>query len=169
LASVPGRFELVRAGQAFRVVVDYAHTDDALRRVLQAARQITSRKVIVVFGCGGDRDRTKRPLMGEAAALESDLAIVTSDNPRTEDPMSILREIVPGLKKVGARAGEDYHIIADRREAIRFALQNAVAGDTVLIAGKGHETYQIIGTQVLPFDDRAVARELLHEFATGRN
>jgi UDP-N-acetylmuramoyl-L-alanyl-D-glutamate--2,6-diaminopimelate ligase len=83
--------------------------------------------------------------------------------------MSILREIVPGLKKVGARAGEDYHIIADRREAIRFALQNAVAGDTVLIAGKGHETYQIIGTQVLPFDDRAVARELLHEFATGRN
>jgi UDP-N-acetylmuramoyl-L-alanyl-D-glutamate--2,6-diaminopimelate ligase len=169
LKGVPGRFELIDEGQPFRVIVDYAHTDDALRRVLQSARHITEKKLIVVFGCGGDRDRAKRPLMGEAAAAESDLVIVTSDNPRSEDPVSILKEVEVGLTRQGARSGSDYLLIADRRQAIQEALERAGAGDTVLLAGKGHETTQVIGTQAVPFSDRAVAREIIHELAAGRN
>ncbi len=163
LRSVPGRFEPVNAGQPFRVIVDYAHTDDALEKVLKSAREITSGRVIVVFGCGGERDRTKRPAMGAAAARASDYAIVTSDNPRGEDPMAIIGEIEEGMKGAG------YFVCADRREAIRAAFAEAKAGDTVVIAGKGHETYQTIGQTSYPFDDRVVARELLNELITGRN
>jgi UDP-N-acetylmuramoyl-L-alanyl-D-glutamate--2,6-diaminopimelate ligase len=163
LRHVPGRFESVNAGQAFRVIVDYAHTDDALEKVLKSAREITAGRVIVVFGCGGERDRTKRPLMGAIAARESDYVVVTSDNPRGEDPLAIIKEIEEGMK------GSSYRVQPDRREAIRLALAEAREGDTVLIAGKGHETYQTIGTTVHPFDDRAVAKELLHELNAGRN
>jgi UDP-N-acetylmuramoyl-L-alanyl-D-glutamate--2,6-diaminopimelate ligase len=163
LANVPGRFEPVNAGQPFRVIVDYAHTDDALHKLMETAREITSGRLIVVFGCGGERDHTKRPAMGKVAARESDYAIVTSDNPRGEDPIAIIREIEAGM-------GDAQHqTIVDRREAIRAALADAREGDTVVIAGKGHETYQTIGQSSYPFDDRAVARELLHEFVTGRN
>ena len=153
----------MNAGQPFRVIVDYAHTDDALKKVLKSAREITSGRLILVFGCGGERDRTKRPLMGEVAARESDYAILTSDNPRGEDPMVIIKEIEEGIK-------EGRHlVIADRRDAIRAAIQDAKKGDTVLIAGKGHETYQTIGGTSYPFDDRVVARELLNELVAGRN
>jgi UDP-N-acetylmuramoyl-L-alanyl-D-glutamate--2,6-diaminopimelate ligase len=163
LHHVPGRFESVNAGQVFRVIVDYAHTDDALEKVLKSAREITSGRLIVVFGCGGERDRTKRPLMGEVAARESDYVVVTSDNPRGEDPLAIIKEIEEGMK------GASYRVQPDRREAIRTALAEAREGDTVLIAGKGHETYQTIGTTVHPFDDRTVAKELLYELNAGRN
>jgi UDP-N-acetylmuramoyl-L-alanyl-D-glutamate--2,6-diaminopimelate ligase len=163
LPNVPGRFELVNSGQNFRVIVDYAHTDDALEKVLNSAREITPGRLIIVFGCGGERDRTKRPAMGEIAARAADFAIVTSDNPRTEDPMAIIAEIVKGME------GGQYLVIPDRREAIRAALAKARRDDTVVIAGKGHETYQTIGTTSHPFDDRVVARELLDEFVAGRN
>jgi UDP-N-acetylmuramyl-tripeptide synthetase len=169
LDLVPGRFEPVQAGQAFRVIVDYAHTDDALEKVLRSARELTEGRLVVVFGCGGDRDRTKRAPMGEAAARGSDYAVVTSDNPRSEDPLAIIREIENGLAAAGAIAGRNYEIEPDRRLAIRSALAQAVAGDTVVIAGKGHETYQTIGSRSLPFDDRVVARELLHELDAGRS
>jgi UDP-N-acetylmuramoyl-L-alanyl-D-glutamate--2,6-diaminopimelate ligase len=163
LRCVPGRFEVVSAGQPFRVIVDYAHTDDALEKVLQTAREITSGRLIVVFGCGGDRDRTKRPLMGQVAAQRGDYAIVTSDNPRSEDPAAIIREIEEGMK------GANYAVEIDRKAAIRRALLEAKDGDTVVIAGKGHETYQTIGTTSHPFDDRVVAKELLDEFNSRRN
>jgi UDP-N-acetylmuramoyl-L-alanyl-D-glutamate--2,6-diaminopimelate ligase len=163
LSNVPGRFQAITRGQKFRVIVDYAHTDDALEKVLNSAREITAGRLIVVFGCGGDRDRSKRPAMGEVAARGSDFVVVTSDNPRTEDPMAIIGEIEKGLK--GAR----YAVIPDRREAIRAALTEAKPNDTIVIAGKGHETYQTIGTTSFPFDDRVVARELLDELVAGRN
>jgi len=162
---VPGRFEPVNAGQSFRVIVDFAHTDDALARVLQSAREITAGRLIVLFGCGGDRDRTKRPLMGEVAVKGSDFVVVSSDNPRSEDPLAIISEVEVGLRRAGGVEGKNYQVIADRREAVRHALQMASAGDTVLLAGKGHEAYQIIGNQSYPFDERAVARELLNELA----
>ena len=163
LRNVPGRFELVPSAQPFRVIVDYAHTDDALEKVLRSAREITSGRIILVFGCGGERDRTKRPAMGAIAARDSDYAIITSDNPRGEDPLSIIQEIEQGMK------GSQYSVIVDRREAIHAALAYAGEEDTVLIAGKGHETYQTIGTTSYPFDDRAVAKELLNELNAGRN
>jgi UDP-N-acetylmuramoyl-L-alanyl-D-glutamate--2,6-diaminopimelate ligase len=165
LDSVRGRFELVDAGQQFRVIVDYAHTDDALEKLLKSAREITSGQLIIVFGCGGDRDRSKRPLMGEAAGRGADRIIVTSDNPRSEDPLAIIREIEGGLK----RAGADYDVEPDRRAAIRLALSVAKRGDTVVIAGKGHEAYQQVGDTTLPFDDTVVAREELHELNSGRS
>jgi UDP-N-acetylmuramoyl-L-alanyl-D-glutamate--2,6-diaminopimelate ligase len=163
LRNVPGRFEPVFAGQPFRVIVDYAHTDDALEKVLSSAREITRGRLILVFGCGGERDRTKRPAMGAIAARDSDYTIVTSDNPRSEDPLVIIRDVEEGMK--GAR----YRVIVDRRDAIRAALAEGRDGDTVLIAGKGHETYQIVGTETHPFDDRVVAKELLNELNAGRN
>jgi UDP-N-acetylmuramoyl-L-alanyl-D-glutamate--2,6-diaminopimelate ligase len=169
MAVVPGRFEPVLSGQNFRVIVDFAHTDDALRRVLQSAREITSGRVLVVFGCGGDRDRTKRPLMGEAAIQGSDFVVATSDNPRSEDPLAILSEVEVGLRRAGGVEGKNYRLEADRRKAIEYALKLAAAGDTVLLAGKGHEAYQTIGSESFPFDDRAVARELLDELATQPN
>jgi UDP-N-acetylmuramoyl-L-alanyl-D-glutamate--2,6-diaminopimelate ligase len=162
LAAVPGRFEQVRAGQPFLVVVDYAHTPDALERVLTTARKITAGRLGVVFGCGGDRDRTKRPIMGEIAARLSDRAWITSDNPRSERPESIIEEVAVGVRRVWA-APERYAMVADRRAAISAALSWAEPGDAIVIAGKGHETYQIIGSDVLPFDDREVARQRLSE------
>lgn len=160
LQKVPGRFEKVEAGQPFSVVVDYAHTPDALERVLKTAKGFCRGSLIAVFGCGGDRDRSKRPKMGEVAARLADLTVLTSDNPRSEDPQRIIAEIEEGAKKVW-RGGEGYVKIADRRLAIEAALSRAKPSDLVLIAGKGHETYQIIGERILPFDDREVAREVL--------
>jgi UDP-N-acetylmuramoyl-L-alanyl-D-glutamate--2,6-diaminopimelate ligase len=155
--GAPGRFERVAHACDFAVVVDYAHTDDALRNVLRTARDVTRGRVITVFGCGGDRDRTKRAPMGEAAASLSDVTIATSDNPRTEDPEAILRDIEVGLRATG----KPYLKMVDRREAIRRAIEEARAGDLVVIAGKGHEDYQIIGTEKRHFDDREVALEAL--------
>ena len=155
LAGVPGRFEVVDSGQPFGVLVDYAHTPDALERVLQAARELTSGKLVCVFGCGGDRDREKRPLMGEIASSSSDHAIVTSDNPRSEQAAAIIGEILTGVDMSRAE------IEPDRYAAIALALEMAEAGDTVVIAGKGHEQGQDVAGVVTPFDDREVARELL--------
>lgn len=155
IKGVPGRFESVRMGQPFQVIVDYAHTPDGLENVLRTARSFTKGKLITVFGCGGDRDRTKRPLMGEAAAMWSDFIIVTSDNPRTEDPLKIIEDIEPGIK------GIPYLTQPDRLAGIETGIGMAEAGDTVLIAGKGHEDYQIIGTEIRSFDDRLVSRDVL--------
>jgi len=160
LHAVPGRFEAVDAGQAFTVVVDYAHTDDALRNVLALARDLVvpqQGRVLTVFGCGGDRDRTKRPRMGRAAAEASEIVIVTSDNPRSEDPRVIIDEILPGTAGLPATV----EVEPDRAKAIALAMTKARSGDIVVIAGKGHEKTQTIGRQVLPFDDVAVARDAL--------
>ena len=154
--GVPGRFEPVDEGQPFAVIVDYAHTPDSLEQVLRLSAEISSGRRIVVFGCGGDRDRTKRPIMGRIGTTLADYAIFTSDNPRGEDPEAILREIEAGVP--GAR---NYASEADRRVAIEDAIALARPGDVVVIAGKGHETYQIVGDQVIDFDDRVVAREVL--------
>jgi len=156
LRVVRGRLEPVRCGQPFAVLVDYAHTDDALINVLTALRPLTPGRLIAVFGCGGDRDRGKRPMMARACAEHADLAVVTSDNPRTEDPAEIVKEILAGFP-----AGSPRLVEIDRREAIRRALREARPGDTVLIAGKGHENYQIFRDGVKPFDDSAVAAECL--------
>ena len=158
---IPGRFERVVAGQAFEVIVDYAHTEDGLRNVLEAARAICRGRLIVVFGCGGDRDRGKRPKMGAAAGELSNYSIITSDNPRTEDPEKILLDIEVGIRRAGKNKPDDYRIVLDRAEAIREGIALARAGDVVLIAGKGHEDYQIIGTDRIHFDDREVARAIL--------
>jgi UDP-N-acetylmuramoyl-L-alanyl-D-glutamate--2,6-diaminopimelate ligase len=156
LPCVPGRLEQIAAGQPFAVYVDYAHTEDALRRALQALRPLTAGRLMCVFGAGGDRDRTKRPLLGQAA-LQADLAIVTSDNPRSEAPEAIAAEILSGMRGGSVRP----LVELDRVEAIRQALAAAGPGDVVLIAGKGHEREQIIGQRVVPFDDRDVARQQL--------
>lgn len=157
--GIPGRFELVDCGQDFTVVVDYAHTPDGLENILKAARSVAPGRLITVFGCGGDRDRTKRPIMGRIAGRYSDLPIITSDNPRTEDPMRVINDVEEGIKQV-MDPGR-YRVIPDRREAIRTAITGAGAGDLVLIAGKGHEDYQIVGSQKLRFDDREEARKVL--------
>ena len=158
MTGVPGRLERVNAGQDFAVIVDYAHTDDALRNLLETVRALGPRRLITVFGCGGDRDRTKRPLMGAVAARLSDVVVVTSDNPRSEPPEAILDEIQRGMN--GSRRGER-HAIVDRLEAISRALEMAEPGDAVVIAGKGHETYQVLRDRTVPFDDRQVARDLI--------
>jgi len=166
LKPVPGRFQSVDAGQPFTVIVDYAHTDDALRNLTSLARQMTEsagRQVITVFGCGGDRDRTKRPKMGQAAGAGSDFVVATSDNPRTEEPLAILAEIEPGLKASGVK----YTVEPDRATAIRLALKAAAPGDVVLIAGKGHEKEQILGYRTIPFDDSATALSALAELGYG--
>jgi UDP-N-acetylmuramoyl-L-alanyl-D-glutamate--2,6-diaminopimelate ligase len=162
--TVSGRFEQVAMNgslqPSFAVYVDYAHTDDALRNVLQTAREVAGAgRVITVFGCGGDRDRTKRAPMGEIAATLSDVAIVTSDNPRAEDPEAIIEDIEAGLKKTAI----PYFKVTDRREAIHRAVEEAREGDVVLIAGKGHETYQIIGERRIHFDDHEVAKDAMRE------
>ena len=157
MPAVPGRLERVRAGQPFPVVVDYAHTPDALERALGAMREHFSHRVLLVFGCGGDRDRAKRPVMGGIAARAADIAWITNDNPRTEDPQAIAREILAGA--VAPR--EPLRLVLDRRAAIDQAIAEARAGDVVLIAGKGHETTQTIGSSAQPVDDRVVAAECL--------
>ncbi len=162
LACVPGRFERVDCGQPFTVVVDYAHTDDALRNLTALARELVSGagakgRVLTVFGCGGDRDRKKRPLMGEAAGRGSDFVVLTSDNPRSEDPLAIINDAVVGLQKTGVK----YSVEADRRKAIALAIGEARLGDIVLLAGKGHEKVQITREGAAPFDDLQVAREAL--------
>jgi UDP-N-acetylmuramoyl-L-alanyl-D-glutamate--2,6-diaminopimelate ligase len=161
VVNVPGRFERVEAGQDFTVVVDYAHTEDALGRLLAAAQTLKTGRIITVFGCGGDRDRGKRPKMGRVAALHSDLVILTSDNPRSEDPLAILAEVETGVREAQRPAPFRYEVIADRRGAITAAIRAARRGDMVLIAGKGHEDYQIVGATRLHFDDREVAREAI--------
>jgi UDP-N-acetylmuramoyl-L-alanyl-D-glutamate--2,6-diaminopimelate ligase len=164
--QVPGRFEKVDCGQPFTVVVDYAHTDDALRNLTTIARDFARRglglgRVITVFGCGGDRDRSKRPLMAEAAGKGSDFVVLTSDNPRSEDPLQIMKDALPGLSKTPVR----FDVEPDRRKAIRLALIEAMPGDVVLIAGKGHEKVQIMREGTYPFDDVQVAREALQQMS----
>ncbi len=167
LAGVPGRLERVDGGREFAVLVDYAHTPDALVRAMDVLRPLCKGRLIVVFGCGGDRDRTKRPLMGGAVARGADLPVVTSDNPRTEDPALIIEAIVEGVVAEGLTrleqldAGQGFWVQQDRRAAIFAAVQAARPGDIVLIAGKGHEDYQILGTERIHFDDREQAREAL--------
>jgi UDP-N-acetylmuramoyl-L-alanyl-D-glutamate--2,6-diaminopimelate ligase len=157
LRAVPGRFERVDEGQPFVVVVDYAHTDDALRNTIAVARGLNPKRVITVFGCGGDRDRAKRPLMGQAAAEASDLVVLTSDNPRSEDPLDIMNDALVGIR----RKDVPHMVEPDRAAAIARALKEAHPGDIVILAGKGHETYQVLKDKTIPFDDRAVAREVL--------
>ncbi|MGD0628824.1 MAG: UDP-N-acetylmuramoyl-L-alanyl-D-glutamate--2,6-diaminopimelate ligase [Terracidiphilus sp.] len=166
LQPVPGRFQSVDAGQPFTVIVDYAHTDDALRNLVALARQVTqqtSGRVITMFGCGGDRDRTKRPRMGQAAGAGSDFVVATSDNPRSEDPLAILAEIEPGLKASGVK----YTVEPDRAAAIGIALKTAQPGDVVLLAGKGHEKEQILAGHTIPFDDAQIALSALKELGYG--
>ncbi|RYL95420.1 UDP-N-acetylmuramoyl-L-alanyl-D-glutamate--2,6-diaminopimelate ligase [Sporolactobacillus sp. THM7-4] len=159
IKGVSGRFETVSAGQNFTVIVDYSHTPDSLENALTTIKEFARRRIISVVGCGGDRERGKRPKMAKIAVDNSDLAILTSDNPRTEDPEAILREMEEGIK------GRSYKKITDRREAIRFAVRSARENDIILIAGKGHETYQIIGTVKHHFDDREVAEEAIKEIS----
>ncbi len=156
---VPGRFESIQQGQPFLIVVDYAHTDDALRNVISVARELHPKRVITLFGCGGDRDRSKRPLMAQAASQASDFVVLTSDNPRSEDPIAIMNDALVGLRRF-----DTPHIIEpDRAKAIRAALEEAKDGDIVILAGKGHETYQVLKDRVIHFDDREVARGVLEE------
>jgi UDP-N-acetylmuramoyl-L-alanyl-D-glutamate--2,6-diaminopimelate ligase len=164
LGSVQGRMDYVNLGQPFAVIVDYAHTDDALRNVISIARGISAKRVITLFGCGGDRDRTKRPLMGQIAGKLSDFVVLTSDNPRSEDPLSIINDALVGLR----RQDVEHLIEPDRAKAIRRAIQEAQPGDIVILAGKGHETYQTAGGRTIPFDDRDVAREVLRGFGYRR-
>ncbi|MFO7709671.1 MAG: UDP-N-acetylmuramoyl-L-alanyl-D-glutamate--2,6-diaminopimelate ligase [Desulfobacterales bacterium] len=169
LAKVPGRLERIEPSGGRHVYVDYSHTPDALENALSSLRAIGARRIICVFGCGGDRDRTKRPLMGEIAARLSELAVVTSDNPRSEAPRDIIAQIVPGLRRAGAwettaadpATPKRFVVEADRRRAIEIAIAAATPGDTVLIAGKGHETYQVIGGRTIHFDDREAAAAVL--------
>jgi UDP-N-acetylmuramoyl-L-alanyl-D-glutamate--2,6-diaminopimelate ligase len=177
LTDVPGRFQVVSdPADDVRLVVDYAHTDDALKNLLETARTLASGRLITVFGCGGDRDRSKRPLMGAVAARLSDLVIVTSDNPRSEDPDQIIDDIKRGIimpadrvspKGQAAPRSTPCLAITDRKAAIERAVREARPGDLVLIAGKGHEKYQVIGDRVLPFDDVEVARATLARRRSG--
>jgi UDP-N-acetylmuramoyl-L-alanyl-D-glutamate--2,6-diaminopimelate ligase len=164
LERVPGRFERVEEGQPFMVVVDYAHTDDALRNVISVARHMKPKRIITLFGCGGDRDRSKRPLMGMAAGELSDFVVLTSDNPRSEDPLAIMNDAMVGLR----RFDTSYVAEPDRERAIRKAIEGAGPGDVVILAGKGHETYQILRDGPIPFDDREVARRILRGFGYTR-
>ena len=157
---VPGRFELVDKGQDFRVIVDYAHTDNGLENILETVRKITENRVITIFGAGGDRDNAKRPKMAKAAAKYSDYLIVTSDNPRTEDPEKIIRDVENGLKEINFPK-EKYTVIINREEAIKFGVEMSKSKDSLLIAGKGHEDYQILGREKIHFDDREMARKYL--------
>ena len=159
--GVPGRFQPVEGSQDITIIVDYAHTSDSLINVLTTAREFAQGRLITVFGCGGDRDRTKRPLMGEAAAQYSDFCIITSDNPRSEEPEAIIADIIPGVERKIDKKG--YKIIIDRKEAIKEAIQLAQKDDIIILAGKGHENYQEIKGKKYPFDDKLIAEELLRE------
>ena len=155
---MPGRFELVEAGQDFAIIVDYSHTPDSLEKALTTARAMKPKRIIAVFGCGGDRDNTKRPIMGKIGADYADIPIVTSDNPRSEDPDAIVAQVEAGVKK-GLKPGQHHEVIVNRRDAIYRAVELAQTGDIILIAGKGHETYQILKDGTIHFDDREVARD----------
>jgi len=159
LKSVPGRVEKLEGGQPFTFILDYAHTPDAVEKVLHAVKPLAKRKIITVLGCGGDRDRTKRPLMGKIAKENSDLYILTTDNPRTEDPIRIIRDILKGIdKKTGIK------VIPDRKQAIRTAIEFADKDDIIMLLGKGHEDYQIIGTKKYPFDDKKIALNYIKKY-----
>ncbi|MCK4777387.1 MAG: UDP-N-acetylmuramoyl-L-alanyl-D-glutamate--2,6-diaminopimelate ligase, partial [Actinomycetia bacterium] len=157
--KIKGRFQFLKLGQDFDIVIDYAHTPDGLENVIKAAKEIGSKRVITVFGCGGDRDKKKRPMMGKIAGKGSDEVIITSDNPRTENPEDIIEEIAEGLKNLDVV----YKKIIDRREAIKHVLKQAKKGDIVLIAGKGHEDYQIFKDKVISFSDYQVVEEELRK------
>lgn len=159
MPSVPGRIEMLPTGTPYRVILDYSHVPDALMNILTTVRQFAKARVIALFGCGGDRDQGKRPMMGEIGGKLADLSILTSDNPRTEDPMKILEAIEAGIKPTGG----EYVVIENRREAIRYAMEIAEAGDIIVLAGKGHETYQEINGVKYPFDEKVVVQELLKE------
>ena len=160
LESVSGRFQRIDLGQPYFVVVDYAHTDDALDNLIRTARELNPKgRIITLFGCGGGKDRTKRPVMGEVTGRLSDLTILSSDNPRTEDPLKIISDIIVGLQKTSGK----YLIEPDREKAIGVAMDEARAGDIILLAGKGHENYQILADRTLEFDDRDMARRALRE------
>lgn len=159
IKGVRGRFETISSGKGYSVIVDYAHSPDALENVINTAKEFTDGKITTVFGCGGDRDRTKRPIMGDIAGKLSDYVVITSDNPRTEEPIRILNDVEEGVKKTDC----SYKKIVDRKEAIHFAMDNASIGDVIIIAGKGHETYQILKDEVIDFDDAEVVREHLKE------
>jgi UDP-N-acetylmuramoyl-L-alanyl-D-glutamate--2,6-diaminopimelate ligase len=160
LREVPGRFERIKNSHGLHIIVDYAHNDDALRNLLETAKELAPQKVILVFGAGGDRDKSKRPRMGEVASSLADHIIITSDNPRSEDPFAIISDIEKGMKKSGYN---QYEVEVDRRKAIEQALAKATPGDYVLVAGKGHEKYQIIGNRIIPFNDIEVIQELLEK------
>lgn len=162
--AVPGRFERIEEGQPFLVVVDYAHTDDALRNVIAVARDLKPRRVITLFGCGGDRDRAKRPLMGKAASENSDFVVLTSDNPRSEDPLAIMNDAMVGLRRFDTPNVSE----PDRAKAIQLAINQAHTGDIVIIAGKGHEPYQVLKDKTIHFDDREIARDVLRSLGYGR-
>lgn len=164
--SVAGRFELVEAGQPFAIVVDYSHTPDSLEKALETARAMNPNHVIAVFGCGGDRDRTKRPIMGRIGAELADIPIVTSDNPRSENPDAIVAEVEEGVKQ-GLKAGQHHEVIVNRREAIYRAVELAQENDIIVIAGKGHETYQILNDGTIHFDDREEARNAVRDLHRG--
>jgi len=158
--AVPGRFERIDEGQPFGVVVDYAHTDDALKNTIAVARGLSPKRIITLFGCGGDRDRSKRPLMGQVAAENSDFVVLTSDNPRSEDPLAIMNDALVGIRRTDVP-----HVIEpDRATAIARAIKEARAGDIVILAGKGHETYQVLKDKTIAFDDREMARGVLRGF-----
>jgi len=164
LSAVPGRFERIEVGQPFLVVVDYAHTDDALRNLLATATKLhPAGRIITLFGCGGDRDRTKRPLMGEAAGQASDIVVLTSDNPRSEDPLLIINDVIVGVQRTKAKV----FVEPDRQKAIEIAIDEARSGDIVLLAGKGHESYQVLRDSTIEFDDREVARRVLSQHGYG--
>lgn len=166
ISIVPGRFQMVPESKSFGVIVDYAHTPDGLENILKTARKLTSRRLLLVFGCGGDRDRTKRPVMGEIAARLADFSIITSDNPRTEDPHKIIEDIEAGFQNITPKPA--YQKETDRAKAIRQIIAMAEDTDLVMIAGKGHETYQDFGDRRIHFDDREVAREALKEKYNGQ-
>ena len=160
-AGVKGRCEVVPTGRDFTVVIDYAHTPDGLEKICGALRECKTGRLVTVFGCGGDRDKTKRPKMGKAAAALSDFLVVTSDNPRSEDPQAIIDDILAGL----ADSKTPYTVVANRVEAIRWAIHNAKSGDTILLAGKGHETYQVLRDGIVHLDEREVVAEALAQMA----
>ena len=162
LRSVPGvcgRAEVVPTGRDYTVMIDYAHTPDGIENILKSIRGFAKGRIVILFGCGGDRDRTKRPKMGRIAGELADFCVVTSDNPRTEDPGEIIKEIIPGVEETGC----PYTVIENRKEAIRYALDNAETGDVILLAGKGHETYQILKSGKIHFDEREIVHEILGE------
>ena len=158
-AGVKGRIEVVPTNTDYTVIIDYAHSPDGLENIITSLREIAKNRVVTVFGCGGDRDRTKRPKMGKIAAELSDFCVVTSDNPRSENPAAIIEDILEGMKNIST----PYTVVESRKEAIRWAMENAQPDDIILLAGKGHETYQILPTGTIHFDEREVIAEILEK------